>query len=360
MKKILLTVVGDISPANLPYNIGLGVASSFNKHQGAIWEKSINNIFKDSDIVFGNLESPLIYDEYYADNNSFAGTISFAVFLKKHRINIVSIANNHILEQGPKGFDSTCRILSKNNIKHIGKNENGLSNIEVVNINNVSIGFCGFNAIHDISNPELYAELTEQNIFKTIEELNKIGLDYTVISLHWGNEYIHYPSQSQIKLAHKIIDSGVDIIVGHHPHVIQPVEEYKKGLIFYSLGNFIFDMQWSDKVRKGLVGKVTLYDNKMIKYELKGIKVSNDYAPYINDDALKLAQKVNNRFDDILKQIDKSTKNYSKRYGLKSILNRFYERILMKVYILKNYRKLSNRSKKRLILNIKSKMKIVK
>lgn len=354
MKKIVLTVVGDIFPANLDYNIGFGVASTFNKHKGAIWEKSINDLLKDSHIVFGNLESPLIYDEYYVDNNCYAGSMAFAEFLKKYRINVVSIANNHILEQGPKGFDSTCRILSKNNIKQIGKNENGLSNIEIININEISIGFCGFNDIHNITNPELYAELTEKNIFKTIEELNKIEIDYRVISLHWGNEYIHYPSKSQITLAHKIIDSGVDIIVGHHPHVIQPVEEYKKGLIFYSLGNFIFDMQWSNKVRKGLVGELILCKDKKIEYTLKGIRISDTYAPELNDDAVKLTQKINLEFCRISRCID-NKKNYEKNYRIKSKLVRLQERILMKISIIKNWKRISTVSKKKLLQKLRDK-----
>lgn len=85
------------------------------------------------------------------------------------------------------------------------------------------------------------------------------------MSLHWGNEYIHYPSISQIKLAHKIIDAGIDIIIGHHPHVIQPVERYKNGVIFYSLGNFLFDMLWSKKVRHGMIAKIK-FDKESIQY----------------------------------------------------------------------------------------------
>ena len=335
-----LSFVGDIFPANLGYNSGFGVASSFSDHNGTIWNDQLYDLIGNSDVVFGNLESPLLKDEEYCKNNTFAGHGRFSNFLKKHKIEIVSIANNHILEQGIEGFNSTCKILEENKIKFVGRNEDSLSNIEIIEKNGIRIGFCGFNAIHDISNPNAYAELYEQNLFDTIEKLNNINLDYRVISLHWGNEYIHYPSKKQIELAHKIIDSNIDIIVGHHPHVVQPVEEYKNGVIFYSLGNFLFDMLWSEKVKHGIIAEIN-FTKTNFKFKTKSIKLMNNYGPTYYLEGSKKVNKINIKHSEKLITF----KKYINRYGLKAKLNRFYERILMKKEIVKNWHKINKENK---------------
>ncbi len=356
MSKIKLTLVGDIFPANLGYNSGFGIASQYLKHKGNTWEKSINKILHGADIVFGNLESPLIYEQNYCNNNSFAGHSSFTEFLKKHKINIVSIANNHILEQGVEGFLSTCSILEKNGIKYVGKNCNDLSNVEIITIKGYKIGFCAFNNIHDISNPKSYAELNEDNIYKTIENFKLLNLDYKIVSLHWGNEYIHYPSLNQIKLAHKIIDAGADIIIGHHPHVVQPVEKYRNGLIFYSMGNFLFDMLWSKKVRHGLVAKLILDGNHDINFKLVSIRLSNEYAPHLYPEGLKKINKINKNFQKLLSKSINNEEKYDKNYIQRVNWYRFIERILMKKSIVKNWNKMSKQSKKEFIYKIKNKI----
>ena len=336
-----LSCVGDIFPANLGYNAGFGVASKFLEHKGNIWDEQLNEILGKSDIVFANLESPLIKNNKYCDINNFAGHSSFTDFLLKHSIKIVSIANNHILEQGTEGFYSTCNILKQSGIKYVGRYENNHSNIEVIDINDIKIGFCAFNGIHDIKNPNLYAELSLNNLFNTIYEINNLDLDYRVVSLHWGNEYCHYPSKEQIDLAHKVIDSNIDIIVGHHPHVVQPVEEYKNGVIFYSLGNFIFDMLWSEKVRHGLIVKFNFTKEKF-KYDCYSTILSNDYIAerYPNGD--KIIRKINGKHNQLI-SINKMQTN---SYELKANISRLIQRILMKKEILKNWKRMSKNSKK--------------
>lgn len=355
-KNIILYLVGDIFPANLGYNTGFGVSSKFLKHHGKLWAQSTKEILGDADIVFCNLESPLIHDKEFSNNNSFAGHETFAEFLKHNKIGIVSISNNHILEQGIDGFNSTCEILEKNKIKYIGKNENNLSNIEIININGIKIGFCAFNGIQDIDNPDLYAELEESYIMKTIDKLKSMKLDYKIISLHWGNEYINYPSLNQIKLAHKIIDKGINIIAGQHPHVIQPIEEYNSGLIFYSLGNFLFDMLWSKNVRHGLAVRLILNKNKRIDYKLINIQLQKDYSPKFFPNGKQKLKKINENYQELLKLAINNPKKYNSMYFRNLSFLRLYERLLMKLYLFKNWSKIDNRSKKIFFKKIKSKI----
>jgi poly-gamma-glutamate capsule biosynthesis protein CapA/YwtB (metallophosphatase superfamily) len=126
-----LAFCGDIFPANLHYTIGYGVASRFVLHKGKPWVKHIKKFFQNVDVVFGNLESPLIYNSDHPELTCFAGSEDFAYFLKQIGISIVSIANNHILEHGLPGFNSTKEILQKNGIKYVGDFQNGKPHIVI-------------------------------------------------------------------------------------------------------------------------------------------------------------------------------------------------------------------------------------
>jgi poly-gamma-glutamate synthesis protein (capsule biosynthesis protein) len=98
--------------------------------------------------------------------------------------------------------------------------------------------------------------------------------------MHWGNEYVDRPSPDQIRLAHKIIDSGANMILGHHPHVLQGVEKYHNGVIAYSLGNFIFDM-WQDKMKKSMILQCILSKQGVCNVEVIPVYINNNFQPEI-------------------------------------------------------------------------------
>jgi len=341
MEKVKITLVGDIFPANLFYTIGFGVASEFYKHKGEPWLKQLQSLLKGSDIAFGNLESPLIEDNLFTTINCFAGSYEFAFFLKQIGINIVSIANNHILEQGSEGFQSTIKYLENHQINYIGKQINNTSNIVTVECKNLKIGFVGFNAIQDIQNPDLYANYSEESVLKALKDMNEMDIDYKIISIHWGDEFINIPSLKQIESAHKFIESGADIIVGHHPHVVQPVERYKSGLIFYSLGNFMFDMIWSKNVRRGIIANLILEKGEEIKVDIIPIIIGRNYIPgKINNG--KKEEYFQKNFGNIPLLSECYLKKYQNYYEKKRKINRLYQRIMMKIFLLKHLDNLSN------------------
>ena len=94
-------------------------------------------------------------------------------------------------------------------------------------------------------------------------ELAKQLTDIVVVSFHWGIEYAEEPSSEQVNLARDMIDAGADLIIGHHPHVVQKYEKYKDGYVFYSLGNFIFDQGFSDETLEGEIAKVVVKNKKI-------------------------------------------------------------------------------------------------
>jgi len=291
---MILTFIGDIFPANLPYHRGLGVSAGFHhSNDKSRYVRTLQRIFNGSDLVFGNLESPILPNIKFSVNHQFAGEIEYAKMLKEGGVNIVSIANNHIMEHGDEGVISTISILRDLGFYVTGIEDNkDNSNIVTIKANDLKLGFAAFNAIDTQFNKfKLYSEYDKPNILAAIAKMNLLDLDYKFLSLHWGDEYVHRPSIQQIHDAHDFIDAGVDFIIGSHPHVIQPVEKYKEGLICYSLGNFIFDMNHNLPVRLGCVVECSLH-KKHYDYVCKYVEIGKDFFPRLCELPPKIERKL--------------------------------------------------------------------
>lgn len=347
-----ISLVGDVFPAELPFTVGFGIKSQFEIHKGKVWAKRIKSITGESDIVIGNLESPLLKQEERI-KETFFGHPDFAKFLKNSGIGIVNIANNHILEHNKNGFNCTKRILSDNNIDFVGNEESGKSNVLYKTINGLKIAVAGFSNVdlHVINNENNFAILTEENVIDSLNEMTSQNVDLKILCFHWGNEYVHIPSIEQRKLAHKFIDAGADIIAGHHSHVIQPYEEYKDGHIFYSLGNFMFDYLHSKMIRIGLAPNIEIDLEKKLSVNLKGVELSHkDTISLMSEKKFsKFYSKINNRYNSFIELPDDL---YKKKYLKMLNRNRFHRRLAMKTYVFVEFFKISNTSKIALIKNV--------
>lgn len=352
---ILLTAVGDIFPGNLPYHKQkYGIASNFAQHQGVPWISPISKCFKGADIGLANLESPLLYKDCLPQHKEFSGSEDFAPFIKNTGINLVSIANNHILEHGSTGFFSTLEILEKNGIKVIGKNTEFGSNILVVESKGISIAFAAFNDIRDIENPGLHSNFSESEVLSTLGNMK--GVDFKVLVFHWGKEYVHIPSYEQVELAKRFINAGADVIIGHHPHVIQPVMRYKTGIALFSLGNFLFDMTYRDNVRIGMVAKISLKKGSKPSFELQGIRMSNDYSPQLmnKNDFDAIMSKHECLFEGYL-NLKKS--EYNLNYNSMVKKNRAIQRVFMKKELVRNLHRMTSNDRIHLINKAMSQLK---
>lgn len=230
-----------------------------------------SDYLKSADLTFGNLESPFFNNcPTKRDGMVFCADYKALEGLKSAGFDLLNLQNNHILNYGKQGLEQTQNLLIANKITPVYDEE------EIINIRNTKIGFLGFNLLLDNN---------EVKILEGIKAL-RTKVDLVIISLHWGNEYQLKPTQNQINLAHKIIDNGADLIVGHHPHVIQPTEEYKGKLILYSLGNFVFDQPWSEPTKRGMVAKITFTNNKIINKEFRQVYIKNMMTPeFIEEEA---------------------------------------------------------------------------
>ena len=240
-----ITFIGDIFPGDELFTVGYGIKSKTNHNIIRFWQSQFQNVLGKADFIIGNLESPLL-DDKYALSPTFYGLPEFAGLLAKSGINVINVANNHILEHGIKGFNSTLNILERNNISTFGCIQGEESKILCLEAKGSKICIAGFcdDKISSLENPNCYASLKEDILFATLEKAKLLKPDTIIMVFHWGNEYETEPNEEQRTLAQFMCDCGVDVIVGTHPHVIQPWEELAsseghKTIVYYSLGNFI-------------------------------------------------------------------------------------------------------------------------
>jgi poly-gamma-glutamate synthesis protein (capsule biosynthesis protein) len=352
MEPIRISCVGDFLPADTAYTMGTGIGSNIPGLIG-YYSKNENNPFQNSDIVFCNLEAPLILNPGSV-KIPFEGNADVLRLMKILNISVVSIANNHILDHGKNGLDETIHLLDSNGFSQIGTREGNCSKIALSNCRGKRIAFAAFNGINDHPEGTLIASLGREIVFKTLDEIKNQTHDFIIFSFHWGNEYVTWPSPLQVDLAHELIDNGVNVIIGHHPHVVQPVEKYHGGIIIYSLGNFLFDMFWSKNVRNGIQVDLDIHDDKSIDYQIKKFRIKPDftqdyikkkvsvYKPIKSDKKLDLLQKGSREF-------------YEKAYLSECNKRRMQARLQMKLYLLWNVFRLSRQSGRLLFRNIKMK-----
>lgn len=206
-----------------------------------------------------NLEGTIAGDDpSCATCMNFSFDEKVAPMLKRTGVTLAALANNHGLDRGEAGFAKTRKLLQDAGITPFGKLRYVGEDLSVVyktygEMKVAYIGFAVFPGFNVIDARELVAA-TEKKA------------DRTIVAVHWGIEYQKKQSAQQTKLAHEWIDAGADAIIGHHPHVPQPVEEYKGRPIFYSLGNFVFDQYWSQETQRGLIVGLTMTKEKM-EYE---------------------------------------------------------------------------------------------
>lgn len=201
------------------------------------FETEIIEIFNKSDIRFGNLETVVSNNEGVPQEKAFnfkASTETFNLLLPL-KFDVLNIANNHTLDFGEMLKKDTKKNVSKYGIKIIGENYNSYDS-EIIEVKNKKIAFIGVERNKIENFPLLLAKIKQLR-----EEVS-----YVILSIHWGIELCFSPSPKQRKMAYDLIENGVDIIIGHHPHVLQGIEKYKDGLIIYSLGNFQFKLEKKD------------------------------------------------------------------------------------------------------------------
>lgn len=250
--KVSMSVIGDIMCHNSQYND----AYKNGEYDFSYVFDDIKEHIEIADLAIGNLETTFAgKDRGYASYPTFNTPEILAQDLKELGIDVVSTANNHSLDTGYKGIESTIDYLDEAGILHTGtyKSVEDQENIVIKEVNGLKFAFLaytyGTNGIPVPSGREYCINLIDKELIKRHLDLAKnLKPDVICVNMHWGIEYQNSPNAEQEELANFLFENGVDIILGSHPHVLQKMEskeillsngELKNGFVIYSLGNFM-------------------------------------------------------------------------------------------------------------------------
>jgi len=234
---IHLALAGDIM-------LGRGVAQA---HSSGNWSQALAAIAPTSstaDFAFANLESPITNAPLVKKTYDLRAPYHSVLALSSSSLNILSLSNNHIADSGQKGIDDTLTALASAGILPVGPTEEPL----IVQAKGVELAWYAFADI-----PQMLDLLKTKQALASMRD----HVDFIIVSIHWGNEGNTVPTDRQRVLAQAFADSGADIVVGHHPHVLQPVEwvwgegRGRPTLVAYSLGNALFDQGAPPAARHG-------------------------------------------------------------------------------------------------------------
>ncbi|MDG4846979.1 CapA family protein [Peribacillus frigoritolerans] len=251
---LTMTMVGDVM-------MGRYVEEVTEKHGYEYLFRYMKPYFTNSDYVSGNYEHTALKEE--VSNYKGADTpirlnsnTSGVAAVKDAGFSVVSLANNHMMDYEEQGLLDTIDEFKSADMHYVGVGSNtaeAKNSIDYADVNGVRVATLGFTDVYgkDAVSKSNKAGLLNSNPDLLFEMIGKArdakqgNADLVVVNMHWGQEYSTSTTDRQKDLAKAIIDAGADIIIGHHPHVLQSFDVYKDGIIFYSLGNFIFDQGWT-------------------------------------------------------------------------------------------------------------------
>jgi len=257
-------------------DLGLGrhITSTARAKNDFSWSFSgVSSWLLQNDLNLANLESPIIADcpTLPTGTFTFCGDSCFLPELARHHF-FLSLANNHMLNFGHDGLVQTQAFLTSSQIPFVYSPDPDRPFYKQ-DINGISFGFLSFDLVSS-------GQPSQDQILDMVKTYDS-QVDWLVVALHWGNEYLPEPESWRQDFAKKLIDGGADIIHGHHPHVWQEPEVYKDKLIYYSFGNFIFDQSWSFATSHSNLVRLTLSKNKVEQEEIFPIEIQSNSRPII-------------------------------------------------------------------------------
>ncbi len=259
-KEIVINAVGDIMLAGsgVEAYTKLGYDYPFAATRGEL---------RKGDIAIANLESPITRGgkAFTAKRFHYLSAPQTAEALRNSGFSIVTLANNHMMDFGGPALAETRQYLGKSGIACTGGGDTlaAARKPAIITVKGMKVAFLAYSLTFPdafYAKAKLpgtapgYARYVREDVVRA-----RKSADYVVVSFHWGAENTNVPKPYQVAAAHRAIDAGADLVLGHHPHVLQGVERYKNGVIFYSLGNFAFGTV-SKTARRSIIARIFLED----------------------------------------------------------------------------------------------------
>jgi poly-gamma-glutamate capsule biosynthesis protein CapA/YwtB (metallophosphatase superfamily) len=273
--------VGDILPDR-------GVKSVIQRNGLAGLFKNTSELFKDTDLVCANLEAAVTQgNQPLMKTFHFNSPLNIGEYLAQNKITLVTLANNHSIDFGKAGLSDTVSNLKRYQVEAFGYGPNAWTALapKIIDIRGTRIAFIGavcFPLEGYVYLPDAFdVGRWDASLVKLQIQAARQQADIVVICLHWGIEFSHYPTSSQMEIAHFCIDQGADLVIGHHPHVMQGMELYQHKPIFYSLGNFIFDQHYGPTTQS-IFANITISEKRIRRIELLPVLI-HDFVPGMAD-----------------------------------------------------------------------------
>ena len=314
-RTITITCTGDFTIGGDNYHKkGKKFYDELKKHNDDIGftMANVRDIFRHDDLTLVNFEGTFTERKTVPDNkkgNSFLFNISpkYVTVLTDNYIEAVSLENNHVYDHGEEGYEDTVSTLQENGIVYSNSKQIG-----VFTVDNTSIAMLSYLCIDRYDKPvDGYANLYEK-VAADIQYTKQM-YPIVIVSFHWGNELDYVPTERQKKMGRLAVDSGADLVIGHHSHRMNPIEEYNGVYICYSLGNFCFsgndkpsDMNsymFQTRFRISKNGdSITNTGFRIIPIRITSVKDKNNYVPTPITDDMKI--------EGIIKTLTDKGKNY--------------------------------------------------
>ncbi len=239
-----------------------------------------------ADLAFGNLEGPI------SDVGNKRGSIySFRMdpavtkALYDSGFDIVSLANNHMGDYGREAMEDTMRRLRGAGIEYTGAGWNAKEahDVTIIERGETKFGFLGFSDVGpkwiEAGDALSGIAIADTSTVEAAVRQARDKVDILIVSFHFGEEYETHSRRTQQDLARAAIDAGASVIIGHHPHVVQEIEQYHGGVIAYSLGNFIFDQAFSPETKEALMFEVIVKNKRIDDFEALPIQFNAHFQP---------------------------------------------------------------------------------
>ena len=271
--------------------------------------ENTREIFAADDMTLVNFEGTLTNTKSKTKNSfSFAAPPEYVQVLTSGNVEAVSLENNHIMDHGTQGYEDTCQTLHGAGILYSGHLGSSIYTTET----GVDIGMLSYQTFNG-KYPAIY-----EAIEGDIQMLRDAGCELVIVSYHWGEEKDYVPNERQVPLGRATLDAGADLVIGHHSHRINPIEEYKGRYICYSLGNFsfagnsrpddmdtyIFQQRWRVYPDSGVVENEGF---RIVPCSISSQEKVNDFKPTPANDAHSDA--IVERLLDLNKKLEKNFKS---------------------------------------------------
>ncbi|MFC1714262.1 CapA family protein [Candidatus Poribacteria bacterium] len=282
-----LVAVGDIM-------LDRGVGQKIEKRGTGFPFGNVARLLQVADLAFGNLESPIssLGTLTKGKEVTFRAALDAVSGMRDAGIDVVSLANNHAMDYGPNALVETMDVLAHSGVVYVGAGANSAAarrpadlTIRGVKISLLAYTYKFYMVVEAQERQPGVAIASGEQIKADVHKA-KEWADVVIVSFHWGWEYSDHPDKETRELAHLTVEAGADLVIGHHPHVIQGVEVYKGGLICYSLGNFIFD-QSSIRTRRGLLFRCDIGKSGVQKAEFLPVAIdAAEFRPGLASDTV--------------------------------------------------------------------------